>query len=78
MSRTEGKLLTCDRCGEQLFLKKVEENYLDGGIISAPMYEPKADGWKCRNGKDLCPACETYYNEVMDQFWNEYRGGKSV
>lgn len=55
MSEVNGKMLTCDRCGDTVFLKEGE--YL---------YEKAPEGWAYHNepalvgawGGHLCPYCE--------------------
>lgn len=40
----EGKEIKCDRCGESVFLNKIENKVTDGGFTKTDVYEPKPKG----------------------------------
>lgn len=61
MTAIEGKLLTCDCCGETIFLKYIGDGETDGGYTRWRKYE-KADGWDSLrigdyNLANICPKC---------------------
>ena len=76
MAEQKGKLLTCDRCGEQVFLKYLRTDSLDGGYTRSDNFEETPDGWYSRNvGKDfvtkyalLCPECNRLCGELLAGF----------
>ena len=67
MSRVNGNLRTCDKCGKQVFLKCVGEGERDGGFTRWNRFE-EAKGWSVREG-DLCPDCTEHYNAMIIEFW---------
>ena len=68
-------ILTCDRCGNQVVLKKINEN----GITGALLYENKPEGWKsCYRDlfrsddlKHLCPKCTKKLEAILTCFWTK-------
>ena len=71
-----GMMIVCDRCGESVFLNKVEPNVTDGGYTKTDIYEQKPDDWgrDVERSRDLCPSCFGYYKEITDDFYNtDYR-----
>lgn len=64
-----GKLITCDRCGKNLFLKRIGETY--GGYTRWNKFEDPPDGWKyyCDIGR-LCPECNEEYVSIVEEFMN--------
>lgn len=72
MSRIEGKILTCDRCGKQVILtRKKEDKVLDGGYTRTPEYEDEPNGWEfiMRGGiGDLCPECNELWKNIVQKF----------
>ena len=76
MAELKGKLLTCDRCGEQIFLKHIKSDALDGGFTNREIYDDTPSGWYSRNvGKDfvckyalLCPECNRLCGELLAGF----------
>jgi hypothetical protein len=66
-----GKRLTCDRCGESIFLKHLEtktipREWQDAKIIE--VYE-EAEGWKTRHYVgDLCPTCAEEHELLLREF----------
>lgn len=81
MAEIKGKLLTCDRCGEQIFLKHIKTDALDGGFTKREIYEETPEGWYSRNvSKDfvgkyafLCPEC----NRQCGKLLTDFMGGRS-
>lgn len=74
MSEANGKLLTCDRCGETVFLRLTGRTELDGGWTNYDNFESAPDGWElahlpntkyCR----LCPRCFKEYTELLTEFY---------
>lgn len=81
-----GKLITCDRCGKQIFLKKTGEGSGDGGWSRWGTFEELPEGWKCgvhteslsQGFVDLCPECHKEYEKIVSQFMynvNRFIGG---
>ena len=67
-----GKEIVCDRCGERIFLKRIDVKELDGGFTRSEQHEKKPDGWGSQYvGEkivDLCPDCYSYFNELCRDF----------
>lgn len=74
MAQVNGKLVTCDRCGEQVFLKCTGEGERDGGFTRWNKFEPFPQGWEhhCEVGL-ICPACNAKYKALVDTFMTEGR-----
>lgn len=71
MSRVNGQLLTCDRCGANTFLKHIGDKTLDGGYTKFNRFEDKPEGWGSpRDVKylDLCPLCYDVYKRTLEKF----------
>ena len=70
--RTEGKLVTCDypNCSQQVLLKKLGTNDLDGGFTQVTEYEKTPEGWGNVMGKDLCPDHYQASQDTLHDFWN--------
>jgi hypothetical protein len=75
MAETNGKLVTCDRCGKQVFLKCVGEGEADGGFTRWNKFENFPEGWEyhCEVGR-LCPDCNGKYKNLVNTFMSEVRG----
>jgi hypothetical protein len=69
MSRINGQLMTCDKCGKQVFLRAIGEGETDGGYTRWNKFEPFPDGWSVEEG-DLCPDCTKEYQEMLKGFWS--------
>ena len=70
MAENIGKLITCDRCNESLFLRYTGTDHLDGGFTSVDKFEKKPDNW-CHNydlKMDLCPKCRIVFNDLIEKF----------
>lgn len=79
MAEQRGKLVTCDRCGESIFVKelKAEEKERDGGFTrwNEYTYENLPNGWdrvyfgyNFNNGM-LCPRCVAVFEIAREEFW---------
>lgn len=69
MSEVNGRLQSCDRCGETVFLKVIGEGEADGGFTRWNKFEPAPEGWK--NHWDvglLCPKCNESYKSILEAF----------
>lgn len=80
MSEQRGKLITCDRCGERIFIKEldVNEKETDGGFTrwNEYKYEDLPEGWGSVSfGKGwnsysmLCPGCSELFEKYRDTFF---------
>lgn len=45
MAEVNGKVVTCDRCGANIFLKVTGEKETDGGFTRWNTFEAMPDGW---------------------------------
>lgn len=65
--KKKGLIITCDRCGEQVFGEIVPESG-----VGVPKYP---DGWRLgvkvmgRGYKDLCPKCAAEYKDLSREWW---------
>lgn len=69
MSEVKGLLKTCDRCGNQVFLKCTGDREADGGFTRWNEFEKAPDGWN--NATDVgtvCPRCWKEYVWLMDRY----------
>ena len=70
----KGKLVSCDRCGEQIFLKCTGEGERDGGFTRWNEFEPFPEGWEHQyNIGRLCPKCNEKYKQLINTFMSEGR-----
>lgn len=72
----KGKKLICDRCGEEIFLERLQDDTTDDGYAIFENYESKPEGWKTVyrsiSGTDLanlCPTCGSIFEDVLKHFW---------
>ena len=74
MSKVNGQMTTCERCGEQIFRKCVGEGETDGGYTRWNNFEPLPDGWEIvhvpkevdRYGCVMvCPKCSSKWKQVL-------------
>lgn len=74
MSEVNGRLTTCERCGEQIFRKCVGEGEMDGGYTRWNKFEPYPDGWRIvsvpesvkKNGYVMvCPKCNSAWHQAL-------------
>ena len=70
MSEIKGKLVTCNRCGTETFLKFVEHRDMDGGFSPGyDVYENLPDEWLHETEfGHLCPACAREFRYFIDNF----------
>ena len=69
MSEVNGKLVSCDRCGDTVFLKCIGEKELDGGYTRYNTFEAMPTGWEyhVEVGR-LCPTCNEEWNNLVATF----------
>ena len=68
MSKTNGQLITCDRCEATVFVKVEKECERDGGFTRWKVFE-KAEGWTYESFiGDLCPKCSNEYECLQEEF----------
>lgn len=86
MAEIKGKIVTCDRCGKNIFLKCTGEGEADGGFTRWNKFEPMPAGWdevavpkdaptksgNAYNGYILaCPTCKALWREtIYEHFLN--------
>lgn len=70
MSKVKGELLTCDRCGETIFLKYLGKGNADGGYTTWDKYED-AEEWGYEVHSNLCPKCMKEYKEMINDFFGK-------
>lgn len=69
MAEAKGKLVTCDRCGMQTFLKCTGEGERDGGYTRWNTFEDYPEGWEWRRDVgQLCPDCNQEYEKLIATF----------
>lgn len=69
MSEKVGKLVICDRCGQQIFLKYLKTEFLSGGYDYVNHFKKMPEGWEVRSGVGLlCPVCNADYKKMVDEF----------
>lgn len=71
MASVKGELVTCDRCGKNVFLKLIGKDYYDGGYSSADKFEEMPKGWKrtcVEVYRWLCPECSEAWEELCIAF----------
>ena len=69
MARTNGQLITCDRCDKQHFLKYIGKGVTDGGYTTWDKFEETPKGWKSLSIVGLlCPECNDAFNRLLNAF----------
>lgn len=69
MAEVDGRLCTCDRCGEMVFRKYIEDRDTDGGFTRWNVFEPFPEGWELHSDTGrLCPACNAKYKSLIENF----------
>ena len=69
MAVFEGKLVTCDLCGESIFIKRTGVQELSGGFERNWTYEPMPNEWRqswVKRYDTRCPNCSRRINAVID------------
>ena len=69
MSSENGRLLTCDRCGKQIFLRCTGEGEADGGYTRWNVFENPPEGWDwVKDVGSVCPECWKDFQRMMEQY----------
>ena len=69
MAEVNGKLVSCDRCNETVFLKCTGEGERDGGFTRWNNFEPIPSGWGNHFEVGLlCPKCNGEYRHLINSF----------
>lgn len=71
MSRANGQLRTCDRCGKTIFLKTTGEGERDGGFTRWNTFEEATDWTNEYEVGDLCPECSELLKILKQNFKRE-------
>lgn len=82
MAKVNGQIVSCDRCGTQIFRKCIGEGETDGGFTRWNKFEEMPDGWDlvavprsvgwtgCANAHNgylyVCPACHNLWDTVVN------------
>lgn len=74
MSKQDGRMITCDRCGATVFVKKAARKEADGGFTTWDVFE-KADGWTSGGLyidriEDLCDKCSKEWESTKKKFFH--------
>ena len=81
MAEAKGKLVSCDRCGDTVFLKCTGEGETDGGYTRWNTFETFPDGWAYHHEVgSLCPSCNAEYKRLIVDFKkkvNDFKTGES-
>lgn len=76
MSERIGKILKCDRCGTEVFLKYIAPEPIENGITRSGMFEKTPAGWSYTVPRSdisaLCPSCNKAYKKLIDDFIRAY------
>lgn len=82
MAKINGQLVTCDRCGVQVFRRCTGEGETDGGYTRWNDFEPLPAGWgmvaipAVKNAPSgnvynsyiqVCPACHALWAEAVNE-----------
>ena len=71
MSRVNGQLVTCDRCGTQTFIKHIGDGETSDGFTRWNKFESLPNGWGYYKNKNLCPDCFKEWNRLETEFMNK-------
>ena len=66
-----GKILTCNRCGKEIFLEHKGGKSTDGGFTWHDSFQSKPLSWSVEKGCDLCKECTADYNSLWTKFIRE-------
>ena len=73
MSKENGELRTCDRCGKTQFFKTIGDGERDGGYTRWNKFEEPV-GWTMeRDIGDLCPECSSLYEKMKNEFLEKFK-----
>lgn len=73
MSRVNGQLITCDRCGKTTFCKCIGEGETDGGFTRWNKFE-KAEGWDYESSiGNMCPECFKLWETLKADFVAQHK-----
>lgn len=67
MGFRNGRLYSCDRCGETVFCPCTGEGETDGGYTRWNTFVTLPDGWKSHSIGLLCPECNCALREWIDR-----------
>lgn len=69
MSKVNGRMTTCDRCGCEVFSKCIDEEVTRAGYTIREHFEPLPTGWAWHpETGQLCPNCEGEYQMIIYHF----------
>lgn len=69
MSKVNGQLVTCDRCGKTIFRECIGEGETDGGFTRWNKFTDLPKDWtKPYNIGDLCPDCSLEWELLEQEF----------
>lgn len=69
MSEVKGKLVSCDRCGKEHFLKLIGTKDLDGGYSRYDEFEDLPEDWLFLSQiGSLCPHCAGLFRAFIHKF----------
>lgn len=68
MSKQNGQMLICNRCGAWIFRECTGEGERDGGFTRWNNFEP-ATGWNAVSTVgDVCPKCWQDYQDMLERY----------
>lgn len=69
MAHINGRLTSCDRCGETIFRRTTGEGETDGGYTRWNKFEPLPEGWEIHHETGLlCPKCNKEFRGLLEKF----------
>lgn len=72
MSENLGKMITCKKCGTNLFLKYLGKQDMYGGYESYSKFEEVPKGWWTTVGLGyLCPKCAHEFLSIVRDFFGD-------
>jgi hypothetical protein len=83
MAEVKGKIVICDRCGAQHFVRTTGDGEADGGFTRWNKFESLPAGWGNTPVGDvwymLCPDCTKEWKTIADEYLrkaNEFKGAQ--
>lgn len=71
MSSKKGKMVTCCRCENWVFLEFIGKEHGDGGYTTWDKFEELPEGWLYASQfGDLCPECAREFKTWVNEFFN--------